>query len=167
MVQTLEAIKGGGGSIRVGTTGTISSLMTRELNSTKAASQKKASSRNKHQSVSVSVPCGATTPKRLQARKSFDEPSSSGSCKFINHSSPNLSRKTKGYCKNKHQTPMIGSDDNALDRTFSREKNEKKGSNIVEVVGVKCGSSDNRPWTNPLTNRLKKLGFSKLSESII
>ncbi|KAL9256706.1 hypothetical protein AKJ16_DCAP00895 [Drosera capensis] len=33
MVQKLEAIKGGGGSIKVGTVGTISSLMMRELDS--------------------------------------------------------------------------------------------------------------------------------------
>lgn len=38
MVQTLETIRGGGGSIKVGTTGTISALMSRELDSKPSAS---------------------------------------------------------------------------------------------------------------------------------
>ena len=43
---------------------------------------------------------------------------------------------------------------------------EKKGSNIVESVDIKCGNQD-RAWASPITNCLKKLGFLKLSESII
>ncbi|KAJ6887073.1 hypothetical protein NC651_027435 [Populus alba x Populus x berolinensis] len=39
MVQKLEAIKGGGGSTRVGTTGTIGALITRELESIKPSPQ--------------------------------------------------------------------------------------------------------------------------------
>lgn len=61
---------------------------------------------------------------------------------------------------------MLGSDSIALDRTPIREKTEKKGTNIVEIVDIKCGNQD-RVWANPITNRLKKMGFSKLSESII
>lgn len=165
MVQTLEAIKGGGGSIRVGTTGTISSLMTRELESVKAAPQTPISSRNRTPTVSVSVPCGANTPKRLQPRKSLDEASSSGS-NNINHINPEISRKTKNYNSKSHRIPMLGSDNIVLDRTPSREKTDKKTTCIVEVVDIKCGNPD-RPWATPITNRLKKLGFSKLSQSII
>ena len=63
---------------------------------------------------------------------------------------------------------MLGSDSIAPDRTLSRKKTEKKGSNIVEIVDIKCGNQD-RAWASPIsiTNHLKKLGFSKLSESII
>jgi hypothetical protein len=161
MVQTLEAIKGGGGSIRVGTTGTISSLMTRELDSIKAAP-----SRTKPRAVPVSIPCGASTPKRLQPRKSTDGASSSGTRSYIDDRSPEIIRKTKGYTRNTHRIPMLSSDGIALDRTPSREKTEKKGSNIVEIVDIKCGNQD-RAWASPITNRLRKLGFSKLSESII
>ncbi|GLT72634.1 hypothetical protein SLA2020_445490 [Shorea laevis] len=163
MVQTLEAIKGGGGSIRVGATGTISSLMTRELDSIKSSPQMPVSFRGKHGAVPVSDPCGAAAPKRVQPRKSSDEASSS-SC--IDHRSPEITRKTKNYTRNTHRIPMLGSDSIALDRTPIREKTEKKGTNIVEIVDIKCGNQD-RVWANPITNRLKKMGFSKLSESII
>ncbi|EXB50270.1 hypothetical protein L484_017807 [Morus notabilis] len=172
MVQSLEAIKGGGGSIRVGTTGTISSLMTRELESMKASSQKPSpsSSRNKPQAVPY-VGASPSTPRRLlQPRKTSDEASSSSS-RTSNHANPDFARKTKGYPKNTHRIPMLGSDNIALDRTPSREKTDKKGPiNIVEVVDIKCGNSDNnnnRAWTSPITSRLRKLGFSKLSESIV
>ena len=169
MVQTLEAIKGGGGgSIRVGTTGTISSLMTRELDSIKSAPQMPLSSRTKPRAVPVSIPCGATTPKRVQARKSCDGASSSGSSSYIDDRSHEIIRKTKSYTRNTQRIPMLGSDGIVLDRTLSRKKTEKKGSNIVEIVDIKCGNQD-RAWASPIsiTNRLKKLGFSKLSESII
>ncbi|PIN15371.1 hypothetical protein CDL12_11991 [Handroanthus impetiginosus] len=53
MVQTLEAIRGGGGSIKVGTTGKISALMSRELESTKSASKE---------------PSSCTTPRSLKPR---------------------------------------------------------------------------------------------------
>ena len=168
MVQTLEAIKGGGESIRVGTTGTISSLMTRELDSIKSAPQMPLSSRTKPRAVPVSIPYGAKTPKRVQARKSCDGASSSGSSSYIDDRSHEIIRKTKGYTRNTQRIPMLGSDSIAPDRTLSRKKTEKKGSNIVEIVDIKCGNQD-RAWASPIsiTNRLKKLGFSKLSESII
>ncbi|XP_062170227.1 uncharacterized protein LOC133875955 [Alnus glutinosa] len=162
MVQTLEAIKGGGGSIRVGATGTISSLMTRELDSIKSSPRRPVSFRSKPGAVPLSDPCAASAPKRVQPRKSSDEASSS----CIDQRSPEITRKTKSYTRNTHRIPMLGSDSIALDRTPIREKTDKKGSNIVEIVDIKCGNQD-RAWASPITNRLKKLGFSKLSESII
>ena len=166
MVQKLEAIKGGGGSIKVGTTGTISSLMTRELDSIKSAQQTPISFRHKSQTIPVSVACGSATAKRVQLRKSLDGASTSGSSSSMNYKSPQTAQKTKSFPKNIHQIPMLGSDNIALDRTPSRQKSDKKVSNIVEVVDIKCGNSD-RAWASPITNRLKKLGFSKLSESIV
>ncbi|XP_062077764.1 uncharacterized protein LOC133782462 [Humulus lupulus] len=159
MVQSLEAIKGGGGSIRVGTTGTISSLMTRELQSMNTASQKPSSS-------FISKPqTDPVIPRRLKPKKSSDEASSSGGLGNYTKS-PEFSRKTKGYSKKTHRIPMLNSDNIVLDRTPSREKTEKKGSNIVEVVDIRCGNSDGA-WKSPITSRLRKLGFSKLSDSII
>ena len=166
MVQKLEAIKGGGGSIKVGTTGTISSLMTRELDSIKSAQQTPISFRHKSQTIPVSVACGSATPKRLQLRKSLDGASTSGSSSSMNYKSPQTAQKTKGFPKNIHQIPMLGSDNIALDRTPRRQKSDKKVSNLIEVVDIKCGNPD-RAWASPITNRLKKLGFSKLSESIV
>ncbi|XVF34038.1 hypothetical protein REPUB_Repub18cG0022700 [Reevesia pubescens] len=168
MVQKLDAIKGGGGSIKVGTTGTISSLMTRELDSIKSAPKTPVSFRHKPQKIPVSVACGSATPKRLQLRKSLDGASASCSnSNSMSYKSPQTAQKTKSFPKNIHQIPMLGSDNIALDRTPSRQKSDKKVvSNIVEVVDIKCGNP-NRAWASPITNRLKKLGFSKLSESII
>lgn len=162
MVHTLETIKGGGGSIKVGTMGSISSLMARELDSIKSAPQMPLSSRTKRQLVPVSVPYGATTPKRLQPKKSSDEPSSN----YIDHRSIDITRKTNGYTRNTHRIPMLISDSITLDKTPSRGKTDKKASKIVEIVDIKCGNRD-RAWASPITNRLKKLGFSKLSESVI
>ncbi|KAF9672970.1 hypothetical protein SADUNF_Sadunf11G0099700 [Salix dunnii] len=162
MVQKLETIKGGGGSIRVGTTGTIGALMTRELESIKPSSQASASNQAKPRTIPVSVPCSATTARKLQARKSLDEASSSG----INRRSPETPRKMKSFNKSTHHMPMLGSDNITLDRTPRREKSDKKATNTVEIVDVKCSNPD-RSWANPITSKLKKLGFSKLSESTV
>ncbi|KAG4161587.1 hypothetical protein ERO13_D01G065000v2 [Gossypium hirsutum] len=167
MVQKLEAIKGGGGSIKVGTKGTISSLMTRELDSVKPAPKTPVSFRHKSQTIPTSVACGSPTPKRLQLRKSLDGASTSGNDNnYISYKHHQTSQKTKSLSKSTHQIPMLGFENIALDRTPSRQKSDKKVSNIVEVVDIKCGKYPDRAWSNPVTNRLKKLGFSKLSQSI-
>lgn len=185
MAQTLESMKGKGGSIKLGTTGTISSLMTRELDHISSVPHKQqVSSTNKPRTrtLPVSVPCSSSssssstttsaTPKRLQPRKSSDEASSSGNSKNTNRRSlgNGISQKTKasGRTRNTtHRMPMLSSDSNfSVDRTPIKEKIDKKKLNIVEVVDIKCGNAE-KAWATPLTSRLKKLGFSKLSESII
>ncbi|KAL8046402.1 hypothetical protein ABFX02_08G175500 [Erythranthe guttata] len=142
MAQTLEAIRGGGGSVKLGTIGTVSALMSRELDSTK--------------STSANVP-------------SVDEASSSTS-NFKNHKLPeNTKRTTKNQTRTTTQIPMLKSDDTiSTDGTPIRQKKSiKKGpAGIVEIVDIKCGSSDKK-WVNPIKHRLKKLGFSKLSHSIV
>ncbi|CAK9175515.1 unnamed protein product [Ilex paraguariensis] len=165
MVQTLEAVKGGGGSIKVGTTGTISALMSRELGSMKSATCTSSTSTDKSPTASGLTPSGATTPKKLKHRTLVDEASSSNGSNSINHKSPEKVRKTKHYPKT-HHIPMLGSDNISVDGTPIRGKPDKKGSNIVEVVDIKCRNQD-RTWVTPLTNRLKKLSFSKLSESVV
>lgn len=165
MVQKLEAIKGGGGSIKVGTKGTISSLMTRELDSVKPVPKTPVSFRHKSQTIPTSVACGS--PKRLQLGKSSYGASTSGNDNnYISYKHHQTSQKTKSLSKSTHQIPMLGFENIALDRTPSRQKSDKKVSNIVEVVDIKCGKYPDRAWSNPVTNRLKKLGFSKLSQSI-
>ncbi|XP_028758569.1 uncharacterized protein LOC114717553 [Neltuma alba] len=156
--DTLEGIKGGGGSIKVGTIGTISSLMTRELEQQNSpAPHKQVTSRTKPRALSSN---NNTTPRKLHPRKSFDEASSSSGI----HRSTKIPQKTKSNGRHSHRAPMLGFD-SFVDRSPMREKNDKKIPNIVEVVDIKCGSSD-KAWATPLTNRLKKLGFSKLSETI-
>jgi hypothetical protein len=72
----------------------------------------------------------------------------------------------KSFNKSTHHMPMFGSDSIILDRTPSRKKSDKKATKIVEIVDIRCGSPD-RTWANPITSKLKKLGFSKLSESTV
>ncbi|XP_057725016.1 uncharacterized protein LOC130940794 [Arachis stenosperma] len=169
MPQNLEGIKGGGGSIKLGTTGTIGSLMTRELNQISSTPHKQVPSRTKHRTLPVSVACSSATPKRLQPRKSSDEASSSGGSKSTNtnHRFPSKAvQKTKSSGRSTHRIPILGYDNFPVDRSPAREKNDKKIPNIVEVVDIRCGNAD-KAWATPLASRLKKLGFSKLSESII
>lgn len=150
MVPKLEAIRGGGGSIKVGTTGTIGALISRELDSTKSATQP---------TIATLVPIAAATTtaaaKRPIPRTSLDEASSSSST--INKKSPETLRKTEHYRKT-HKAPMLVSDTMSLDRTPRRDKPNKRGSYIVEIVDIKCGSRT--------ANRLKKLSFSKFTETV-
>lgn len=166
MVQTLEEIKGGGGSIRVGTTGKISALMTRELDSMKPVSQTPETCRNKPPSVCAFVVGGATSPKRLKSRTmSADEASCSGTSSAKNQKSPETVCKAKNYHRRTHQIPILESLDNVSeDGTPVRQKVEKKGPHMVEIVDIKCGTVE-KAWANPIKNRIKKLGFSKLSDS--
>ncbi|KAE9606348.1 hypothetical protein Lalb_Chr10g0106921 [Lupinus albus] len=116
MSQSVEGIKGGGGSVKLGTTGTIGSLITKELD--------EISSRSKPRTLAVSFARGLTTPKRLQPRKSSHEASSSGS------SSNNTKHRSTGMshtnAKNDHRIPMLGSQNFTEDRTPGRQKSIKR-----------------------------------------
>lgn len=144
MAQKLEAIRGGGGSIKVGTTGTISALMSRELESAK--------------SESASASTGDAAPRRLKPGSSADEASSSsGTGSFRNHKDPENSRR-KHRPGGTPQIPMLMACDNtSIDGTPIRKRPAKKGRGVVEIVDIKCGI--------PITHRLKKLSFSKLSDT--
>ncbi|XP_010930456.1 uncharacterized protein [Elaeis guineensis] len=167
MPRTTEIINCNGDSIKVGTTGTIGSLMSRELESMKQSSQASSSSRRKSQTGPVSVPCGASPKKTLQRKNPLNESGSSGggggSSSNNNgtaHRTPEDAHKPRhNPRKNGHRVPMLGSDDIPIDRNPNTDKVDKKGQPyIVEVVDLKC--------SNPMSSRLRKLGFSKLSESI-
>lgn len=172
MVQTLEAIRGGGGSIKVGTTGKIGALMLRELESAKPALVHQTPMCNKRMSPSIGG--NASSPKASNSKaSSVDEASSSGatSDSTTKHIAPEIARKSKHH-QHQHQhqrstnkIPMLESDNISIDGTPIRQKPDKRISYMVEVVDIKCGNPD-RAWASPITNRLKKLGFSKLSESI-
>lgn len=139
MIQKLEEIKGGGGSVRVGATGKIGALMTRELVSIKTTSQ--ASTKV----VPVSNP------------KSLDEASSSSN-KTTDSWSLETPWKVKSCSKGSQRIPMLHSENVTLDRTPSRDKTNKKGTNFVEVVDIRCGHPD-KAWTGPITSKLRKLSF--------
>lgn len=158
----MEDTKGDKGAVTVGTTGTISLLMTRELDQMSSVPHQEVYSTSKSQ---ISVSRGSARPKRPQPRKSF-EASSSRSSNIINHLSPGIGLKTKLNGKHTHQIPMLGSQNLPLEASpVTKKKDKKKKSKIVEVVDIKCGYVD-KTWATPIPNSLKKLGFSKLFKSV-
>ncbi|KAL1556020.1 hypothetical protein AAHA92_11689 [Salvia divinorum] len=159
MVQTLEAIRGGGGSVKVGTTGKISALMSREIESAKAESKAPSAS------TSVAVSASDVSPRKLNSRTSADEASSSAAVNTKNGKCPEPVRKTKHHRIGRtHHIPMLAADNMSLDGTPVRQKPSRRAPGLVEIVDINCGNPE-KTWKNPITNRLKKLGFSKLSET--
>ncbi|GMH25513.1 hypothetical protein Nepgr_027356 [Nepenthes gracilis] len=198
MVQTLqaikgggEAVKGGGGSVKVGTVGTISSLMSKELQSPRSNLVSSGGSTfkpkaSKGEASSSSRPYGGTkhrnpetirtksgqnnrripinsvmTPRHQTKKASPDEESTGGGSKSIGRKSSDFLWETRSY-KTTHQIPMLGSEDIVLDIAPNRGMPAKKGSKIVDVVDINCGTP-----SGSLANRLKKLSFSKLSHSFL
>lgn len=167
MVQTLEAIEGGGGSMKVGTTGTISVLMSRELDSVKSAPKTPASScRKKPPSICSFVAGAATSPKRIRPKTLSNEASSSRTSNVKGHNSPEVARKTKNHTRKAHEIPILESETSSVDETPVTQKTVRKGLRIVEIVDIKCGSTE-KPRANPIKNPLKKLSFSKLPGSAV
>ncbi|KAF5175229.1 hypothetical protein FRX31_035184 [Thalictrum thalictroides] len=168
MAPKLEVLKGSGGSIRVGTTGTIGFLMTKELEM-KCTPQSPMPPRQNPSAVSVSDPCGVVnSSKKLQPRGSSDEASSSSSNRDnrnMNFRQPDSSQKTRRNTrKSTYKTPILTSDKAPVGVTPKREKADKKIINFVEVVDIRCGHPNK--WSSPIASRFKKLNSSKLSETI-
>lgn len=156
MPRATELVHGDGGTIKVGTTGTIGSLMTRELDSIKVAPQAATTPRLRRQGCPVSVSCG--TPRKTVLRKSSSDVSSSSNGNRTDRVSAEETCKPRVSRRNTFESPMLRSDCALVDRSPNTSKWKKKGSGYgVEVVDVKCG--------NPMSSRLRKLGFSKLSET--
>jgi hypothetical protein len=159
---TEAVVHGEGGTIKVGTTGTIGSLMTRELDAVKVAPPPPAAAGHprlrRHQGCPVSVPCGAATPRKTVLRKSSSD--ISGGSRADRVSAEDACCKPRRVSRrNTFDSPMLRSDGALVDvRTPSGGRAKKKGGVYgVELVDVKCG--------NPMTSRLRKLGFCKLSET--
>lgn len=160
MPGATELVHGEGGMIKVGTTGTIGSLMTRELDAIKVAPQAVATPRLRRQGCPVSVSCGGT-PRKVVMRKSSSDVSSSSSSngnRTDRVSAEEACKPRRVSRRNTFDSPMLRSDCALVDRSPNAGKAKKKGSGYgVEVVDVKC--------SNPMSSRLRKLGFSKLSET--
>lgn len=138
MTQTADVPNSNGNQVKLGTTGKIGSLMSKELESIKKsphASASTSSSPRKLQKPPVSVPCGYS-PRKSQPRKNSENGQKIETCKI---ELPDAVETEK--------------------RSTNLEKQEKKKKHvhIVEVVDIKCN--------NPMSSRIKKLGFSRLSES--
>lgn len=157
MAQRTNVLNHNGATIKVGTTGTIGSLMSRELECIKHSDQTYPSMQLRQQIVPVSIHCGANPRKTLQKRNQISEHGSSSH----NDGASNIEGQKLRHAprRNGHKIPMLVSDGSPADPNLNTDKAEKKAhSYVVEVVDLKC--------SNPMSTRLKKLGFSKLSESI-
>ncbi|ERN19563.1 hypothetical protein AMTR_s00062p00091110 [Amborella trichopoda] len=192
MVQNIEVSDSNNGcSIRVGTTGTIGSLMIKELESMKISNPQQTSMPNRRRSPTnpVSVLCGGVGYKQQPLKPGTSTGSSQRSPANKTPQKPN--RKTQKFPKNnpkaEHHIPMLSSDA-ATDSQCYRKKSNKKtlassstsdsassygascsssGSFIVEVVDLKCSSSSpDKIWAAPITSRLRKLSFSRLSNTV-
>ncbi|KAL8534028.1 hypothetical protein ACS0TY_010156 [Phlomoides rotata] len=157
MVHTLQDIRGGGGSIKLGTTGTISALMSREIEVKESALKVVPSL-----STLASVSAGDEACKTLKSGTPAGEASSSSSSSSVkNHICPETPRRKQDTPR----SPMLKSDDITVDGTPTTKKHVKKHSCVVDIMDIKCGNP-NKIWVNPVKHRLKKLGFSKLSDSV-
>jgi hypothetical protein len=154
-----ELVHGEAGAIKVGTTGTIGSLMTRELEAVKVTPQAAATPCLRRQGCLVSVPCGASPRKVVLRKSSSNVTNNSSNNGRTDRVSAEEACKTRGVSRrHTFSSPILHSDDMLVDRSPNTEKVKKKGNRYgVEVVDVKC--------SNPMSSRLRKLGFSKLSET--
>ncbi|XP_015694653.2 uncharacterized protein LOC102714756 [Oryza brachyantha] len=165
------------GAVKVGTTGTIGSLMTRELEAIKAAPPPQAAPattpRLRRQGSPVSVPCGAS-PRKITLRKSSSSVSSGGgghgssgrrtdrvSAEEETAAAAVACKPTTRRSSTAASSPMLRSDGVLVDRSSKPRKKKAPAASCrvagVEVVDVRCG--------NPMSSRLRRLGFSKLSET--
>lgn len=165
MVGTHE-LKDGEGSIRIGATGKVSALMMQELDSITSSSNTCTCCKRRTQTAPVSISCGVST-RRLQQRKA-----SSNSSKTVgrlttssgHHRTPgSIQRKKQNVRQTTQSIPMLGMENISVGNTPNRSKPEKKRSQIVEIVDLKCGKP-HAAWSHPIGNQLRRLSFSKLSD---
>ncbi|KAL3534249.1 hypothetical protein ACH5RR_002710 [Cinchona calisaya] len=141
----------------VGSTGKVRVLMMQELDSV--------TSKTGPSTVPVSVYCCESRKRQVMKNKSDQK--NSTTCKTSNASSK---RKTAGSVRKRvyqrpsvQSIPMLESEDISLDRTPVRGSQERRRIRMVEIVDLKCGNSE-KPWSSPITNQLRRLSFSKLSD---
>jgi hypothetical protein len=140
-------------SIKVGSTGKVGVLMSRELDDrmkylTKAKTSSLCSmDKRKFQSSPISVPCGgmARINRKMERSKTV----------------PIREKQRVINLEKSSQVPILHSNDITTERSTSMiDKSKKKGQNcnFVRVVDLTCGG-------NPMSSWLRKLVFSKLSET--
>ncbi|KAK3031867.1 hypothetical protein RJ639_035637 [Escallonia herrerae] len=163
MTRTLEDVKDDQGSISIGATGKVSTLMMQELDSIKRKSQNYVPRKRKPATATVSISCGSSM-NRVHSRKAPSNcASSSSSTGKRRPGMGSIPRKVGNNRKTAQLIPMLDSEDISIERTPASCKSEKKLPKIVEIVDLKCGNPD-REWSSPISNRLKKLSFSRFSD---
>ncbi|EPS61545.1 hypothetical protein M569_13252 [Genlisea aurea] len=147
--QTAELTRGGGGSVKVGTTGTISALMSRELLNSPAAKLEP-----------EPTPSYESSSKNRKTRRF-----SGGS----NNRVPMLRGNGNGDGDGTPPPPPPPPPPPERRRGNKAGRNRlarKASRSVVEIVDINCRHPE-KMWVNPIANRLKKLSFSKLSEGAV
>ncbi|XP_027062435.1 uncharacterized protein [Coffea arabica] len=150
----------------VGSIGKVRVLMMQELDSVSSRR------RPTNATVPVSVYCCEKRRRSVQVKKTKSDQrnSTSTGCKSSILSSD--TRRSSGISSRKkvhnqspsaQSIPMLESEDISLERTPARGCQERRKTRIVEIVDLKCGNSG-KGWSSPITDQLRRLSFSKLSD---
>ncbi|XP_020095442.1 uncharacterized protein LOC109715064 [Ananas comosus] len=145
------------GSIEVGTTGTIGSLISRELDTVKHPPF----SRKKHQTSPILVHYSAISKKPIKKQTPQNDFSSSSSSSSNSNSSSNNNHKPRRSVRcDGSQVPILRVDEIYAERNSNVDVGgSKQRVYAVEMVDVKCD--------NLFIRRHRKIGFAKLSGSIV
>ncbi|KAL8088074.1 hypothetical protein AgCh_038005 [Apium graveolens] len=155
MANKVDNIRSKAGSIKVGATGQVSTLMTRELDDLARSSSNHVSRKKNTQSFPVAVSCGESRKQTIynpaNTMRSTDQ-----------RTEAKIQRKTHNMRHTIYDIPMSAS---KIVRVHRKSvKDEKIRPQIVEVVDLKCGTSLKKAWSSRTSNN-GKLKFSRLSAS--
>lgn len=152
MSQTHQIPQGSADPVEIGTIGTIGSLMSQELDTVNSV-QASSSFRKKN----TAAPISASAPK--SSRPSEKPSTKVSSCEDHNaRRLGNAEKAKRNFPRNGLLVPIPSEGTNSGRKTREKMLGKKGHGCLVEIVDVKCN--------NPMSSRLKKLGFSKLSETI-
>ncbi|WOH05735.1 hypothetical protein DCAR_0625155 [Daucus carota subsp. sativus] len=149
-----NTIKRQPGSIRVGATGKVSTLMTHELDEVKGSSSHHVSRKRNTQNFPVTVYCGES--RRQACYQSGNSTTSTGQRAETRQKQQHNMRHTG------RDIPVFASEDASVHMKPVRD--EKRKPQYIEVVDLKCGTSLKKAWSRHTTKN-RSLKFSRLSVS--
>lgn len=156
MSHKQDNIRSKPGSIKVGATGKVSTLMTRELDDLESSSSNHMSRKRNSQSFPVTVCCGESR------RQTLYNPSNTTTGSTNQRTEAKIQRKMQNMRRTGYDIPMSASEHVSLHRMSA--KYEKRRPQFVEVVNLKCGTSLKKAWSSRTSNN-GKVKFSRLSAS--
>lgn len=155
MAHKQDNLRSKQGFIKVGATGKVSTLMTRELDDLKQSSSNHVSRKRNTQSLPVTVCCGD-----FRRQSSYNSANTTRSTD--KKTEARIRRKLHNMRHSGYDIPMFASDDVFIHSKPVRD--EKRRPQFVEVVNLKCGTSLKKAWSSHTSNN-GKVKFSRLSVS--
>lgn len=154
MAHKQDNFRSKSGSIKVGATGKVSTLMTRELDDLELTSSNHVSHKRNTQSFPVTVCCGESRRQTLYNPANTTRSTDQRTEAKIQRKMP--MRHTS------YDIPMSASENVSMRRKCV--KDEKRRPQLVEVVNLECGTSLKKAWSSRTSNN-GKVKFSRLSAS--